>query len=55
MYMKTTIVNSLFKLVDLNRGHTDLAALEQTWGMDRIDIPRAPGLGLVLEEVHYDR
>ena len=23
--------------------------------MDRIDIPRAPGLGLVLEEVHFDR
>ena len=23
--------------------------------MQRIDIPRAPGLGLVLEQVHFDR
>jgi len=37
------------------RGHTDLSKLEETWGTDRIDIPRAPGLGLMLEEIHYDR
>jgi len=23
--------------------------------MERIDIPRAPGLGLMLEEIHYER
>ena len=38
-----------------NRGHTDLSTLELTWGMERIDIPRAPGLGLMLEEIHYER
>jgi len=37
------------------RGHTDVSKLEETWGMERIDIPRAPGLGLILEEIHYDR
>merc|ERR1719383_878453 len=37
------------------RGHTDVSKLEETWGMERIDIPRAPGLGLVLEEIHYER
>jgi hypothetical protein len=37
------------------RGHTDLRTLELAWGMERIDIPRAPGLGLMLEEIHYER
>eukprot|EP00088_Acartia_fossae_P047077 TRINITY_DN5099_c0_g1_i12.p1 TRINITY_DN5099_c0_g1~~TRINITY_DN5099_c0_g1_i12.p1 ORF type:complete len:439 (-),score=68.13 TRINITY_DN5099_c0_g1_i12:53-1369(-) len=37
------------------RGHTSLSKIEETFGMDRIDIPRAPGLGLVLDEVHFDR
>jgi len=37
------------------RGHTSLDTLEVTWGMDRLDVPRAPGLGLMLEEIHYDR
>jgi len=37
------------------RGHTSVSKLDETFGMDRIDIPRAPGLGLVLDEVHFDR
>lgn len=37
------------------RGHTDISTQELSWGMDRIDVPRAPGLGLMLQEIHYDR
>jgi len=37
------------------RGHTSVSKIEETWGMERIDIPRAPGLGLVLDQIHYDR
>jgi len=37
------------------RGHTGLATLEAAWGGQRIDIPRAPGLGLLLDTIHYDR
>jgi len=37
------------------RGHTSVAKIDETWGMERIDIPRAPGLGLILDEIHYDR
>ena len=33
------------------RGHASVDTIEKTWGLDRIDIPRAPGLGLLLEEV----
>ena len=37
------------------RGHTGLATLEAAWGDERIDIPRAPGLGLMLDTIHYER
>jgi len=37
------------------RGHTSLATLESAWGGERIDIPRAPGLGLMLDTIHYER
>lgn len=37
------------------RGHTDNGTLKLSWDMDRVDIPRAPGLGLLLDEIHYDR
>ena len=35
------------------RGHASVDTIEKTWGVDRIDIPRAPGLGLLLEEVYF--
>lgn len=37
------------------RGHTNVSKIEETFGTKQIDIPRAPGLGLVLEQVHFDR
>jgi len=33
------------------KGHASVDTIEKTWGLDRIDVPRAPGLGLLLEEV----
>lgn len=41
--------------VSIIRGHTSMETLEAAWGMKRIDIPRAPGLGLLLDQIHYDR
>ena len=35
----------------VTRGFTGEDKVEETWKMDRIDVPRAPGLGLMLEEV----
>lgn len=37
------------------RGHTDHSILEKVFGKDKVMIPTAPGLGLVLDTVHYDR
>ncbi|KAL0868244.1 hypothetical protein ABMA27_007776 [Loxostege sticticalis] len=37
------------------RGLTDTATMEKAFGKDRVMIPTAPGLGLVLDMVHYTR
>ncbi|BES98933.1 tRNA pseudouridine synthase [Nesidiocoris tenuis] len=37
------------------RGVADESVISKAWEEDKLDIPIAPGLGLVLEEVHYDR
>ncbi|XP_068561979.1 pseudouridylate synthase 1 homolog [Cebidichthys violaceus] len=29
--------------------------MERSWGHNKVDVPKAPGLGLVLERVHFDR
>jgi len=41
--------------VAIARGHTGLDTLEHCWGMNKIDVPRAPGLGLLLDTIHYDK
>uniref|UniRef100_A0A1B0D9A1 Pseudouridylate synthase 1 homolog n=1 Tax=Phlebotomus papatasi TaxID=29031 RepID=A0A1B0D9A1_PHLPP len=37
------------------RGHQDVKLLENAFTQTRLNIPRAPGLGLVLDTLHYDR
>jgi len=37
------------------RGHTGLHSLEAAWEKEMIDIPKAPGLGLLLDQIHFDR
>lgn len=41
--------------VAIARGHTGLNTMEEAWGMNRIDVPRAPGLGLMLDTVHFEK
>ncbi|XP_026679837.1 tRNA pseudouridine synthase A [Diaphorina citri] len=36
------------------RGFTSKDLIEKTFGLDQFDLPMAPGLGLLLEQVHYD-
>lgn len=37
------------------KGYAADEVLERSWGAEKVDIPKAPGLGLVLERVHFDR
>ncbi|XP_069671652.1 pseudouridylate synthase 1 homolog isoform X2 [Periplaneta americana] len=53
------MLHQIRKMVGLTiavaRGLTSLDTLQRAWKPERLDLPVAPGLGLVLEEVHYDR
>eukprot|EP00090_Calanus_glacialis_P017815 TRINITY_DN27658_c0_g1_i1.p1 TRINITY_DN27658_c0_g1~~TRINITY_DN27658_c0_g1_i1.p1 ORF type:complete len:361 (-),score=106.32 TRINITY_DN27658_c0_g1_i1:103-1185(-) len=42
-------------MIAIVRGDTGMQALEDSWGQQRIDIPMAPGLGLMLDMIHYER
>lgn len=37
------------------KGYAEEEIMERSWGEDKVDVPKAPGLGLVLERVHFDR
>lgn len=37
------------------KGYAKEEVMERSWGQDKVDVPKAPGLGLVLERVHFDR
>lgn len=42
-------------VVAVMKGYADEEVLERSWGPQKVDVPKAPGLGLVLERVHFDR
>ncbi|OQR69580.1 tRNA pseudouridine synthase A, partial [Tropilaelaps mercedesae] len=42
-------------VIAIMRGHTTHAIIKRAWGPEKLDIPKAPSLGLMLEQVHYDR
>ncbi|XP_060806019.1 pseudouridylate synthase 1 homolog isoform X2 [Amyelois transitella] len=42
-------------MIAVVRGHADEGVMEKAFGKDKVMIPTAPGLGLVLDMVHYDR
>lgn len=37
------------------RGYAKEEVMERSWGQEKVDVPKAPGLGLVLDKVHFDR
>lgn len=37
------------------RGHVDTSIMDKVFGKEKVMIPTAPGLGLVLDMVHYER
>lgn len=53
------MLHQIRKMVGLTiaiiRGLTTEETITKAYGEQRLDIPVAPGVGLVLEEVHYDR
>lgn len=42
-------------VVAIVKGYAPEDVLERSWGEAKVDVPKAPGLGLVLERVHFER
>ena len=42
-------------MIAIVRGVVGMEILDLAWGNYRVDIPLAPGLGLLLDRIHYDR
>ncbi|KAJ8260694.1 hypothetical protein COCON_G00164170 [Conger conger] len=40
-------------VITVAKGYAGEEVMERCWGEKRVDIPKAPGLGLVLERVHF--
>lgn len=40
--------------IAIMRGFTDMKYMDDSWKAEKVDVPKAPGLGLMLEQVHYD-
>lgn len=53
------MLHQIRKMVGLTiaivRGHADASTLDRALTEERLDLPMAPGLGLVLDTVHYER
>ncbi|XP_034495212.1 tRNA pseudouridine synthase A isoform X2 [Ailuropoda melanoleuca] len=42
-------------VVAVVKGYAPESVLERSWGEAKVDVPKAPGLGLVLERVHFEK
>ncbi|XP_041983087.1 tRNA pseudouridine synthase A isoform X2 [Aricia agestis] len=42
-------------MIAIVRNHTDISILDKVFSKEKVMIPTAPGLGLVLDKVHYER
>ncbi|XP_037673132.1 tRNA pseudouridine synthase A isoform X2 [Choloepus didactylus] len=42
-------------VVAIAKGYAPEDTLERSWGLEKVDVPKAPGLGLVLERVHFEK
>ncbi|XP_039760119.1 tRNA pseudouridine synthase A isoform X1 [Pararge aegeria] len=42
-------------MIAVIRGHTDMGIMDKVFGKEKVMIPTAPGLGLMLDKVHYER
>ncbi|KAK3930596.1 tRNA pseudouridine synthase A [Frankliniella fusca] len=53
-FMQHHIRKMIGLAIAILQGYTDEATIQKAFESDPIDIPKAPGLGLMLEEVHYE-
>ncbi|CAF4576563.1 unnamed protein product, partial [Rotaria sp. Silwood1] len=54
-FMLHQIRKMISLIIAIVRGIASRDTIQQAYNADKIDIPKAPPLGLVLEKLHYDR
>lgn len=54
-FMMHQIRKMIGLVIAVIKGYTTESVIEKSWGKEKVDVPKAPGLGLVLERVHFDR
>ncbi|XP_072311384.1 pseudouridylate synthase 1 homolog [Eucyclogobius newberryi] len=54
-FMMHQIRKMIGLVIAVVKGYAADDVMERSWGKEKVDVPKAPGLGLVLERVHFDR
>ncbi|XP_059214039.1 tRNA pseudouridine synthase A [Centropristis striata] len=54
-FMMHQIRKMIGLVIAVTKGYADEEVIERSWGLEKVDVPKAPGLGLVLDKVHFDR
>ncbi|CAB1318624.1 unnamed protein product [Coregonus sp. 'balchen'] len=54
-FMMHQIRKMIGLVIAVVKGYSGDEVLKRSWGEEKVDVPKAPGLGLVLEKVHFDR
>ncbi|XP_072518194.1 pseudouridylate synthase 1 homolog isoform X2 [Salminus brasiliensis] len=54
-FMMHQIRKMIGLVIAVVKGYAREEIIERSWGEEKVDVPKAPGLGLVLERVHFDR
>ncbi|XP_027757177.1 tRNA pseudouridine synthase A isoform X1 [Empidonax traillii] len=54
-FMMHQIRKMIGLVIAIVKGYAAESILERSWGEEKVDVPKAPGLGLVLERVHFEK
>lgn len=54
-FMMHQIRKMIGLVIAVIKGYATESVIERSWGKEKVAVPKAPGLGLVLESVHFDR
>ncbi|CAH2330223.1 tRNA pseudouridine synthase A, mitochondrial [Pelobates cultripes] len=54
-FMMHQIRKMIGLVIAVVKGYAPMSVIERSWGEEKVDIPKAPGLGLVLERVHFEK
>ncbi|XP_061458467.1 pseudouridylate synthase 1 homolog isoform X2 [Rhineura floridana] len=54
-FMMHQIRKMIGLVIAIMKGYASESILERSWGEGKVDVPKAPGLGLVLERVHFEK